>query len=269
MPHPTEAPRVPARQMSLAVALDFADNPRHFPSLQAPADTMEELREALTVLAAAYRSGMQAPRAPAMERAKKWADYFETATADYIAIAITVPEQRKEIVALLRILAALPAHGEAESVAFWSHEPNIGAQTNEPHLKEVLYRYYRAHFTDKTAHQNANAYIEAMPIPAAPKPDVPPGACARIMAGLEDAAAGNFASVTIDGQTWVKAAPAAPDRDAVLDRAALIVAGKSTAVNSKFFDGIPPKIADLMAGMIAERDLEMAEEIRALKGQNP
>lgn len=37
--------------MSLRVAIDFAKNPRPCPSMQAPADTMDELREALTVLA--------------------------------------------------------------------------------------------------------------------------------------------------------------------------------------------------------------------------
>lgn len=41
--------------MSLAVALDFAENPRRHTTLQAPADSMDELREALQVLAAAYR----------------------------------------------------------------------------------------------------------------------------------------------------------------------------------------------------------------------
>lgn len=44
-----------ADDMSIRVALDFADNPRPFPSLAAPADTMDELREALRVLATAYR----------------------------------------------------------------------------------------------------------------------------------------------------------------------------------------------------------------------
>jgi hypothetical protein len=41
--------------MSLRVALDFADNPRLHPTLQAPADTMDELYRALTVLAAEVR----------------------------------------------------------------------------------------------------------------------------------------------------------------------------------------------------------------------
>jgi hypothetical protein len=39
----------------LIVALDFADNPRPSPSMAAPADTMEELREALRILAAEIR----------------------------------------------------------------------------------------------------------------------------------------------------------------------------------------------------------------------
>jgi hypothetical protein len=37
--------------MSLAIALDFATNPRPLPSRQGPADTMDELREALCILA--------------------------------------------------------------------------------------------------------------------------------------------------------------------------------------------------------------------------
>lgn len=44
------------RGMSLAVALDFADNPRPYPSLAAPADTNSELYRALKTLADAYRS---------------------------------------------------------------------------------------------------------------------------------------------------------------------------------------------------------------------
>ena len=42
--------------MSLRVALDFADNPRPFPSLAAPADTNGELYRALSVLATALRT---------------------------------------------------------------------------------------------------------------------------------------------------------------------------------------------------------------------
>ena len=44
------------KTMSLDVALDFADNPRPYHTLQAPADTNSELYEALRVLAAAYRA---------------------------------------------------------------------------------------------------------------------------------------------------------------------------------------------------------------------
>lgn len=43
------------KPMSLAVALDFAEEPRRHSTLQAPADTMEELYEALKVLAKAYQ----------------------------------------------------------------------------------------------------------------------------------------------------------------------------------------------------------------------
>ena len=42
-------------EMSLAVALSFADTPRTKSTIEAPADTMEELYEALRVLAAALR----------------------------------------------------------------------------------------------------------------------------------------------------------------------------------------------------------------------
>lgn len=51
-----ETAEVREEEMSLRVALDFAEHPRPYPSLQAPADTMEELREALRVLAGAYRA---------------------------------------------------------------------------------------------------------------------------------------------------------------------------------------------------------------------
>lgn len=47
--------------MDLSVALDFADNPRTYHSLQATADTNGELYEALRVLAAAYRSATAQP----------------------------------------------------------------------------------------------------------------------------------------------------------------------------------------------------------------
>lgn len=50
---PGEAVR--ERPMRLSVALDFADNPRPYHTMQAPADTNGELYEALRVLAAAYR----------------------------------------------------------------------------------------------------------------------------------------------------------------------------------------------------------------------
>lgn len=45
-----------SKEMSISVALDFADNPRPHHSLQAPADTNGELYRALKVLSAAYRS---------------------------------------------------------------------------------------------------------------------------------------------------------------------------------------------------------------------
>lgn len=45
----------PKAAMSLAVALDFADNPRPYHTLQAPADTNGELYRALATLAKAYR----------------------------------------------------------------------------------------------------------------------------------------------------------------------------------------------------------------------
>lgn len=51
--------------MSVRVALSFADEPFLYPTLQRPADTMEELREALRVLAKAYRAALSA--APAGE----------------------------------------------------------------------------------------------------------------------------------------------------------------------------------------------------------
>ena len=47
--------------MSLQVALDFADNPRPFPALCAPADTNGELYRALRVLADAYRRAAVSP----------------------------------------------------------------------------------------------------------------------------------------------------------------------------------------------------------------
>jgi hypothetical protein len=48
------------KEMSLRVALDFADNPRPHHTLQAPADTNGELYRALKVLAAAYRGAATA-----------------------------------------------------------------------------------------------------------------------------------------------------------------------------------------------------------------
>jgi hypothetical protein len=49
--------------MSLEVALDFADHPRPYHTLQAPADTNGELYRALTTLAAAYRAALANQRA--------------------------------------------------------------------------------------------------------------------------------------------------------------------------------------------------------------
>jgi len=46
--------------MSVEVALDFADNPRPYHTLQAPADTNGELYEALAVLASSYRAAAMA-----------------------------------------------------------------------------------------------------------------------------------------------------------------------------------------------------------------
>lgn len=48
-----------SNMMSIAVALSFADAPRPHATLQAPADTESELREALSVLARAYRSARE------------------------------------------------------------------------------------------------------------------------------------------------------------------------------------------------------------------
>lgn len=42
-------------EMSLVVALDFADNPRPYHSLMCPADSNGELYRALKVLASEYR----------------------------------------------------------------------------------------------------------------------------------------------------------------------------------------------------------------------
>lgn len=53
--------------MKLSIALDFADKPRPYPSLAAPADTKGELYEALKVLAAHIRRidpTMSKPRIP-------------------------------------------------------------------------------------------------------------------------------------------------------------------------------------------------------------
>jgi hypothetical protein len=57
----TREPTIPEgrctdKPMSLRVALDFADNPRTKNTMQAPADSTAELREALRVLAEAYRA---------------------------------------------------------------------------------------------------------------------------------------------------------------------------------------------------------------------
>lgn len=51
-------PHTATQSMSLRVALDFADNPRPYPSMAAPADTNGELYRALAVLAAAYRAAV-------------------------------------------------------------------------------------------------------------------------------------------------------------------------------------------------------------------
>jgi hypothetical protein len=51
--------------MSLRVALDFADNPRPYPSLAAPADTNGELYRALKVIASAYRAALTAEKVAA------------------------------------------------------------------------------------------------------------------------------------------------------------------------------------------------------------
>jgi hypothetical protein len=50
--------------MALNIALDFADNPRPYHTLQAPADTNGELYEALRVLAQAYRAALSPPVGP-------------------------------------------------------------------------------------------------------------------------------------------------------------------------------------------------------------
>lgn len=65
--------------MRLAIALDFADNPRPYHTLQAPADTNGELYRALKVLAAAYRLAVSVaapPSAPAAQSEKQAAQWF-------------------------------------------------------------------------------------------------------------------------------------------------------------------------------------------------
>lgn len=61
------APDRTGEEMTLEIALDFADNPRPFDSLQAPADSEYELREALRVIAAAYRAALTPATAPDRE----------------------------------------------------------------------------------------------------------------------------------------------------------------------------------------------------------
>jgi hypothetical protein len=58
--------------MSVAVALDFADHPRPYHSLQAPADTNGELYRALKTLAEAYRATQPEPAAQAAPDGWKW-----------------------------------------------------------------------------------------------------------------------------------------------------------------------------------------------------
>jgi hypothetical protein len=64
----TPTPSAPTAEMlndmSLRVALDFADRPRTKTTMQAPADTMDELRRALRVLAAAYRAALARSEPP-------------------------------------------------------------------------------------------------------------------------------------------------------------------------------------------------------------
>jgi hypothetical protein len=45
---------------------------------------------------------------------------------------------------------------------FFSFEPNVGCETNEPSLREILVKYYRAHFSDERAEQLVQRYMAAM-----------------------------------------------------------------------------------------------------------
>lgn len=65
VPHIDEVLLNGNKPMSLAVALDFADNPRPYHSLMCPADTNGELYRALRVLASVYREA--APPAQAVD----------------------------------------------------------------------------------------------------------------------------------------------------------------------------------------------------------
>jgi hypothetical protein len=67
------------KDMGLEVALSFADWPRRYDTLQCPADTKEELYEALRVIAAAYRQALTRAETPQ-----------------------SIPSEREEIVAWLR-----------------------------------------------------------------------------------------------------------------------------------------------------------------------
>ena len=68
---------LPSEEMSLAVALHFADYPRPHHTLQAPADTNGELYRALKVLAAAYRAAAAPAQPVANIRLQDDADYAE------------------------------------------------------------------------------------------------------------------------------------------------------------------------------------------------
>lgn len=79
----TNAPSGPREKpMSLVVALDFAENPRPKSTMQAPADTVGELREALRVLAEAHRS----TNPPAASTSVQGEAMRECATCRHVAL---------------------------------------------------------------------------------------------------------------------------------------------------------------------------------------
>lgn len=97
-----------------------------------------------------------------IDRASKTREEIFGAIRSFTAATIAEAEQATD--AIIRIVNnAAPSPSPAPGVVgLWNIEPNIGASTDEPSLREIVTSYYRGHFTDRKAKEIAGQYLSAL-----------------------------------------------------------------------------------------------------------